>query len=509
MEKLSLAPIFSDGMVLQRDHVLPIWGCAREGEAVTVTLGQAQASCLPEHGAWRCELPPQPAAEQCTLRVCQGEAVIELRNVMIGEVWIAGGQSNMEFFMRYERHWAQAKQLPHDAGIRMYTCQRKAFAEQEPFQSGCGYWFGEADAALETFSAIGYWFARELRALLGVPVGILSCNWGGTSASAWVPEEALRASPLSVYLEDYETAIQGQTAEECLRESRRGWAFQADAAHQAEWSTVMYGLDRAQQLRRMEACAGNPVIPMGPYHKNRPGALFEQMLLPVAGYAARGVLWYQGENDEHHASLYAQLLRALIRSWRNAWHEELPFLVVPLAPFDRWLGLNGDHFPEVRRQQEAAVQETLGCWSTSIMDLGMPYDIHPKEKKEIARRLALLASEKVYGIPTMCAAPELCAALRTAQNIVRLQFRNCTGGLSAVGNLTDLFQVRQQGRPRYMQRYTVQGDTVELMLEDTDDDALEISFAEAPYVCVRLYNEAGLPAKPFFTTVKQHHERMT
>ncbi len=351
MEKLSLAPIFSDGMVLQRDHVLPIWGCAREGEAVTVTLGQAQASCLPEHGAWRCELPPQPAAEQCTLRVCQGEAVIELRNVMIGEVWIAGGQSNMEFFMRYERHWTQAKQLPHDAGIRMYTCQRKAFAGQEPFQSGCGYWFGEADPAFETFSAIGYWFAREMRALLGVPVGILSCNWGGTSASAWVSEEALRASPLSVYLEDYENAIRGQTAEECLRESRRGWAFQADVAHQAEWSTVMYGLDRAQQLRRMEACAGNPVIPMGPYHKNRPGALFEQMLLPVAGYAARGVLWYQGENDEHHAALYEQLLRTLIRSWRNAWQEELPFLVVPLAPFDRWLGLNGDHFPEVRRQQ--------------------------------------------------------------------------------------------------------------------------------------------------------------
>ena len=147
MEKLSLAPIFSDGMVLQRDHVLPIWGCAREGEAVTVTLGQTQASCLPEHGVWRCELPPQPAAEQCTLRVCQGEAVIELRNVMIGEVWIVGGQSNMEFFMRYERHWVQAKQLPHDAGIRMYTCQRKAFAEQEPFQSGCGYWFGEAAVA--------------------------------------------------------------------------------------------------------------------------------------------------------------------------------------------------------------------------------------------------------------------------------------------------------------------------------------------------------------------------
>ena len=143
------------------------------------------------------------------------------------------------------------------------------------------------------------------------------------------------------------------------------------------------------------------------------------------------------------------------------------------------------------------------------MDLGMPYDIHPKEKKEIARRLALLASEKVYGIPTMCAAPELCAALRTAQNIVRLQFRNCTGGLSAVGNLTDLFQIRQQGHPRYMQSYTVRGDTVELTLENANDTALEISFAEAPYVCVRLYNEAGLPAKPFFTTVKQHHERMT
>ena len=143
------------------------------------------------------------------------------------------------------------------------------------------------------------------------------------------------------------------------------------------------------------------------------------------------------------------------------------------------------------------------------MDLGMPYDIHPKEKKEIARRLALLASEKVYGIPAMCDAPELCAALRPAQNTVRLQFRNCAGGLSTAGDLTNLFQIRQQGHPRYMQSYAVRGDTVELTLENADGDALEISFAEAPYVCVRLYNETWLPAKPFFTVVKQYHERMT
>ena len=135
------------------------------------------------------------------------------------------------------------------------------------------------------------------------------------------------------------------------------------------------------------------------------------------------------------------------------------------------------------------------------MDLGMPYDIHPKEKKEIARRLALIAADKVYGFPTMCAAPELCAALRTARNTVRLQFRNCAGGLSAVEDLTDLFQIRQHGRPRDVQSHTVYGDTVELTLEGANDDALEISFAEAPYVCVRLYNEAGLPAKPFFTVV--------
>lgn len=509
MEKLSLATIFSDGMVLQRDHVLQFWGHAHEGEEVTVTLGQTHVSCLPERGVWRCELPPQSAAEQCTLRVCQGKEAIELRNVMIGEVWIAGGQSNMEFFMRYERHWVQARQLPHDAGIRMYTCQRKAFAGQTPFQSGCGYWFGEEDPAFETFSAIGYWFAREMRALLHVPVGILSCNWGGTSASAWLPEKALENEQMSVYLEDYKNAVQAMTPEACRRESMLGWAFQASAAHQTEWRTVMYGLSRERQLMRMKTCAANPAVPMGPYHKNRPGALFEQMILPIAGYAARGVLWYQGENDEHHAASYGALLRALIQSWRETWRETLPFLVVPLAPFDRWLGLNGDNFPEVRQQQEAAVRATPECWSTSIMDLGMPYDIHPKEKREIARRLALLASEKIYQIPTICEAPELCAVFRTTRNTIRLKFRNCTGGLYAEGELTELFRICQQGRPRYIQGYTVCDGEIELTLEDADAETLEVSFAEAPYVCVRLYNEAGLPAKPFFITIKPYHERMS
>ena len=194
----------------------------------------------------------------------------------------------MEFFLRYESHWKEAQSLPKNHRIRMYTCPRIAYGGQAPFQKAVGCWFGEGDPEWETFAAAAYWFARELQPALDVPVGIVSCNWGGTSASAWIPVACLSQSPLDVYLEDYEAAAAGKTPEELQKASMRGWAFQQDPGHLQEWARVMYGIDRQSQLERNVRCADNPVVPMGPYHKNRPGCLYEQMILPIRDWLFGG-----------------------------------------------------------------------------------------------------------------------------------------------------------------------------------------------------------------------------
>lgn len=285
MKNFAFAPIFGDGMVLQRDHALTIWGTSDEEGTVRVYLGDLRAESTVVDGVWKCILPPQEAAVGVTLLAKQGAQMIRIQNVMIGDVWLAGGQSNMEFFLRYESHWKEARDLPKNEMIRMYTCPRVAFSGQKPYQSECGYWFGEGDSAWETFSSAAYWFARELQPELDIPVGIIACNWGGTSASAWVPAKSLEGSDLEVYLQDYEAAVSGIDSEKNRHDSMRGWAFQEDPDHMIEWAGVMYGIDREAQLERIVRRANNPAVPMGPYNKNRPGCLYEQMVAPIRNYA--------------------------------------------------------------------------------------------------------------------------------------------------------------------------------------------------------------------------------
>lgn len=498
---MKFAPIFGDGMVLQRDRELTVWGTSQREETVCVSLGDLRAESSVINGSWKCTFPPQKAAWNQTLLARQGEEVICIQNVMIGDVWLAGGQSNMEFYLRYEHHWEEAQALPPNPAIRMYTCPRIAYAGQEPFQPGCGYWFGEGDSAWETFAASAYWFARELQPELGAPVGIISCNWGGTSASAWVPAQCLAGNPLDRYLEDYEAAIAGTDPEEIRETSLRGWAFQRDPDHLREWAGAMYGIDRQAQLERIRRCADNPVVPMGPYNKNRPGCLYEYMVKPIRDYAVRGVIWYQGENDVHHAPLYSTLFTKLIEEWRKLWGADLPFLFAQLAPFDCWLALNGAAFPEIRRQQERVSKSVKNCWMIATSDVGMRYDIHPKEKKALGRRFCLQALDKVYGHPCLADAPEIREA-KLRGNMVQVWFSNAGTGLHTEGNVLPLFSASQNGTPLELRAVQVSGDMLTLAVAQKTDAPVDLTFAACPYYKVTLYNSAGIPANPFSVTVE-------
>lgn len=501
MGGFAFAQIFGDGMVLQRDKELMIWGTSDREGTVQVQLGGLWAESTVSDGRWKCALPPMKTACGLTLLAKQDDRIIQLENVMVGDVWLAGGQSNMEFFLRYEKHWKEARSLPKNRLIRMYTCPRIAFDGQAPFQSGVGCWFGEGDSAWETFASAAYWFARELQPELGIPVGIISCNWGGTSASAWIPMESLVQSPLDIYLKDYDSAAAAMPVEEMYRASMRGWALQRDPTHLQEWARVMHGISREAQLERIVRRAGDPVIPMGPYNKNRPGCLFEHMVLPISGFAIKGVLWYQGENDVHHAPLYGRLFSTLIREWRNLWGEELPFLFAQLAPFDRWLALDGEAFPEIRRQQELVSRSVKKCWMISTSDVGMRFDIHPKEKKVLGHRFFLQAMDKICSRCCLADAPEVYEAY-AGEDTIDLRFAHAGKGLRIEGNILPLFAVSQNGVKLELRSAAVCGDTLTLGIQRKKEAPLEITFAESPYYKVPLYNSAKIPANPFSITVR-------
>lgn len=502
MNGFAFAPIFGDGMVLQRDRTLTVWGTSDCRSAVHVSLGAFRGDCAVENGTWKCVLPPMKAGRGLTLCASQDGQTICVQNVMVGDVWLAGGQSNMEFFLRYEKHWMEAQALPVNDGIRMYTCPRIAYAGQESTKPGCGYWFGEGDDGWETFASAAYWFARELQPELDVPVGIVSCNWGGTSASAWVPKDSLTGSPLDVYLKDYDAAVAGADPEELRRASMRGWEFQSDPDHLREWAGVMYGIDREAQLERIVRCANNPLVPMGPYNKNRPGCLFEQMVLPIRDYAIKGVLWYQGENDVHHAPLYQTLFTTLIREWRKLWGPDLPFLFAQLAPFERWLALDGDKFPEIRRQQDLVSRTVDNCWMISTADAGMRYDIHPKEKKVLGHRFFLQAMDKVYGRACPADGPEAAAAELRGDGI-HIRFRNAGESLCVQGDLLPLFSVVQDQEALTPEDIRVEADMLILAVRLKGESPVALSFGEVPYADAALYNGAMIPAKPFSITIRK------
>lgn len=411
---IQLADIFQNGMVLQRGKPVRLWGVCDAPQWVevrlngTVILAQEVAA-----GEFNLTLPPQPAMENTELRI--GE--ICLTDVDFGEVWLAGGQSNMEFLLQYDQEGAAEIALADDPHFRCYTVgQYTCAGQREKYPAVHRQWdqwhpFTPDYAA--AFTAVGSYFARKLRRELGVPVGIVSCNMGGTSACTWLDSARLDTPVLRCYLDEYEAQIARLDEAESRREWEKQAAFLANAAADP-MAYILKNTLTPQQFRAMlERLSGSGVAvggdtafqPLGRYDKNRPGGLYETMLRRIAGFTAQGVLWYQGETDALHAECYTALFTALIENWRTLWDAPLPFLAVQLAPFGTWLNEAGQAYPTVRRCQQTVSETVPGVYLVSSSDCGNVYDIHPKHKRPIGERLTDTALQRVYSVPIDSGAP--------------------------------------------------------------------------------------------------------
>lgn len=498
---LKTASIFQDNMVIQREKPVRIWGeCDFEGD-ITVSIQGQTASSAVASGQWSVTLPCLRASKNERMIISGNGETLCFESVAVGEVWLAAGQSNMEFYLRYDRERKTAVENP---SVRFFDVPKTAYAgELEDFDySDFGFWRSCTEPNLDYYSAAAYYFALQLQEHLGVPVGIIGCTWGGTPACAWQDPRYLENNEGKVWLEDYEKVLEDtdlETYEKLFAanpDNYKGKPFE-----NAFLERMMYGMTVEELMAYLQenVAAGNTsMIPVeGPKSEKRPGGLYENMVETIAPYTVRGVIWYQGENDDQHPEVYGVVFQSLIRCWRDRWDEELPFLFVQLAPFHYWVEEGRYIFPLLREQQQWVRDHTSNCWMASIMDHGLEHDIHPKCKRPVGERLALLALGHVYGEVIACDPPELdCAELEEGR--ITLHFANAESGLVVHGDSVNAIELLEDNEP--VGHYTVDLDSNCMILRSeriSPERNLQVHFARQDYCEVNLYNREGLAALPF------------
>lgn len=500
---LTAAKIFQSGMVLQRDKPLIIWGTAEPGAVVSVSLqGISTSAAADRDGAWRATLPAMPATEDVKLVIAADSERIELSNIAIGEVWIAGGQSNMGFWMRYEKHCREEKQTTHNSRIRFYAVARIAYDGQErDFDySRMERWRTAATPEdIDYFSAAGYYFAKELERELDVPVGIIGCNWGGTSAIAWMSTGSARQVS-EEWAEKWLAPFAGLDMDEYREKSGRNPANDTGNPFANAFNEFM--TPRTPSREEIDAFFAGEAPPPEefaglPQPQDRPGTLYEHMVRTIAPYALRGVLWYQGETDDQpgYQQLYGKILAALTDDWRGLWADDtLPFLVVQLPGWESWLDLSNFDYTTVRQCQQEAADRDENIYLCSISDAGERLDIHPKDKKVVGQRLSLLALGHIYGRSILCDAPRVSEARRDGNTVI-LRFANAEGGLSVKGNAIEALAVfNEYGAVDF--HASAENESVVITLPE-GTGPVRVDFARTAWYRVNLYNRSGIPAIPF------------
>lgn len=433
-------PLFSDNAVIQQGVAVPVWGTADDGEQVTVTFQNRRVTTTAKDGKWMVRLGPLKAGGPFTMTI-SGKNTIELKNILVGEVWVASGQSNMAWpvksSLNAETHIANSK----DPMIRLFTVPRKTALN--PLSEAEGSWVECGPETVGDFSAVAYFFGRELRKALNVPIGLIDSSWGGTRVQAWTATQYL----------------------EYTLEHRK-----------ATLSNVDY--------------MNNP---------NRAGVLYNGMIAPLIPYAIKGVIWYQGEANAGEAYAYRTLFPTMIRNWREDWGQgDFPFLFVQLAP---WQPAPDRPTPgtwaELREAQLITAKTVPNTGMAVITDYGDAQDIHPKAKEPVGARLALLAQNIAYGRKIVCQGP-VYRAMKTRGNRIVLYFDSVGSGLEAKGGPLKGFTIAGEDRNFVDAQAEIVGNTV-VVYSPQVPKPVAVRFGWDNYPDVNLFNKEGLPASPFRT----------
>ena len=499
MPAFSTAAVFSSNMVLQRDKVVSVFGYGEDGAKVTAEIDGIKRYTVVRNGRWSLLLPPHKAAEGLTMNVSCGDKVKSFSNIAYGEVWLAGGQSNMELELRgcTEKDALQNDKNPN---VRYYYTNKKTLMEEDFFDcenNSCWLEFSEQNA--QAWSAVGYFFAKELAAKLGIVVGVIGCNWGGTSASYWMSRESLeKDSDLREYLTDLDKATEGKTDEEMKKE----WLeYQAYDKAWYEKSLVFYKEHPNGSWDECQAFCGKNLYPgpLSPYNPMSATTLYESMIKRVCPYTLAGFIYYQGESDDHRPYTYYKLFRALIQLWRDDWGDDtLPFMFVQL-PMHRYEADEDRKHWCVIREAQMKVYDTVKNTGIAIaLDKGEFNEIHPKSKEPVGHRLALQALYQVYGFENMreTAFSPMYKGYEIVDGGILLSFKHCYG-FKVEGELCG-FEVAGADKKFKPADVEFRGEQIFVSSKEVSEP-LYARYNWTNYGDVTVYGINGLPLAPFRT----------
>jgi sialate O-acetylesterase len=475
--------LFTDNMVLQQNMPVPVWGTAENGEKVTVAFQGQEVSATAQDGKWMVKLDKLKAGGPFTMTI-RGGNTVELKNVLVGEVWICSGQSNMEMHLNScadaKMHVAESK----NPQIRLFTVAKKVAAE--PVSEVQGKWVECGPDTVGSFSGVAYFFGRDLQKALNVPVGLIHTSWGGTPAEAWTSKPTLEANAsLKSYVERNESAI-------------------ANFAKTQEKYKADLELYKVAAQKAKDEGTTPPKAPTAPANPatspHRPAGLFNGMIAPVQPYAIKGAIWYQGESNAGQAYLYRTLFPAMITDWRATWKQgDFPFFFVQLAPWQKIVTEPQESaWAELREAQLFTSQTVPHSGMAVITDVGDPADIHPKKKEPVGARLALAARAMAYGDDKLVYSGPVYDKIQVQGQKALLSFKHVGGGLVAKDGKLTGFTIAGDDHKFVNADAEIVGDHVVVSSPNVAKPvAVRYGWANCPVV--NLFNKEGIPATPFRT----------
>lgn len=433
--EVKLHQLFSDNGILQRGAKVPVWGSTDKADAVTVKFGDQTVTATPQDGKWKAELAPLEAnATPRDLTVSQGDQTLTRKNLIVGDIWICGGQSNMQWAVNQTAGKDEAISSSTNPNIRLFTVNRRGLPQPQTELDG-GAWSEASPQSVPGFSAVGYYFGRDLEKALKVPIGLISSNIGGTTAERWMAMSAIESNP---------------------------------------------------EIKDISAPQGK-------------ADLYNAMIAPLAPFGVKGAIWYQGESNAYAPYKYRHVLSSMIKSWRDTMGQgDFPFLIVELAPFNKIVNEPIDQeWATVRESMQWIAKNFPNVATVSIVDVGDEGDIHPQKKQPVGARLAIAARALAHGEKIISSGPQY-DSMTVNGNQVAIKFKNVGGGLEAKDGELKGFTIAGEDKKFHNATAKIEGDTV-VVICDAVPNPKAVRMGWANYPLVNLWNKDGLPAHPFRT----------
>ena len=488
LAEVKLPAIIGDNMVLQQGKKVDIWGWAEPGEEFMVGVSwlsmkwQVKAD---KEGKWSFKMAAPEAGGPYEMSM-KGKNTIQIKDIMVGEVWVCSGQSNMQMSVQGSANPTEETAAAKYPNIRLFTVQRQV--ADKPQADCVGSWVPCSPETVGGFSAVGYFFGRELHTQLNVPIGLIHTSWGGTPAEAWTRRAELeKEEDFAPILQRYDDMIaKYPQALKKYGEDLEKWQEAAKKAKEED----------KKQPRK-------PRAPSGPGNPHSPGVLYNAMIAPLIPYGISGAIWYQGESNAGRAYQYRKLFPTMIKNWRQDWGQgNFPFHFVQLANF---MAVKDEPSDSAWAELREAQLMTLALPDTGmavIIDIGEANNIHPKNKQDVGKRLAFWALARSYKKEVVYSGP-IYKSMKVEQiegkSQIRLSFDHVGGGLVARGDeVLKGFAVAGEDKKFVWADAKVDGPTI-VVSSDKVSKPVAVRYAWADNPVCNLYNKEGLPATPFRT----------